>query len=53
MVDWVDGHRQRPTGHQHDLHRVRCTESTVTRGDVLTIPMSTNGGLVLHLAPLG
>lgn len=42
---------QRPTLHQHDLHRVRLERFEVNRGDVLTIPMAANGGFAMILRP--
>jgi len=49
LVDLLDASRQRPTGHQHDVHRVRIESRTVTRDETLTIPLSYNGGFALHL----
>lgn len=46
---WIDQQMQRPTAHQHDLHTVSVTTKTVQRGDVLTIPMSVNGGFVMMI----
>jgi len=46
---WIDQQMQRPTAHQHDIHSVNVMTRTVRRGDVLTIPMSVNGGFAMMI----
>lgn len=42
---------QRPSLHQHDLHRVRIEQFEVRQGDTLTVPMVANGGFAMILRP--
>ncbi|GHV69089.1 alpha-glucosidase [Spirochaetia bacterium] len=41
----------RKCAHQHDLHAVRTDKFPVKFGDDFSIPLSVNGGFVLHLTP--
>lgn len=47
MVAALEAMSQRPAHHQHDMHAMKITTFTVKKGDVLTIPMSVNGGFAM------
>ena len=47
MVAALEAMSQRPAHHQHDMHAMRIQELTVRKGDVLTVPMSVNGGFAM------
>ena len=49
MVAKLEAMSQRPAHHQHDMHAMKITTFKVRKGDVLTIPMSVNGGFAMDL----
>ena len=49
MVAALEAMSQRPAHHQHDMHAMKITTFKVKKGDVMTIPMSVNGGFVMDL----
>jgi len=49
MVAELEAMSQRPAHHQHDMHAMKSTTFKVRKGEVMTIPMSVNGGFVMDL----
>ena len=49
MVAELEAMQSRPALHNHDLHAMKITTFKVKKGDVMTIPMSVNGGFVMDL----
>jgi hypothetical protein len=47
LVAELEAMSQRPAHHQHDMHAMRIEELTVRKGDVLTVPLSVNGGFAM------
>ena len=48
-IAMLEASRSRPALHNHNLHAMKITTFTVRKGDVLTIPMSVNGGFAMDL----
>ena len=49
LVASLEAMSQRPAHHQHDMHAMAISTLQVKKGDVLTIPMSVNGGFAMVL----
>jgi hypothetical protein len=49
LVASLEAMSQRPAHHQHDMHAMVISALQVKNGDVLTIPMSVNGGFAMVL----
>ena len=49
MIAELEAMSQRPAHHQHDMHAMKITTFKVRKGEVMTIPMSVNGGFVMDL----
>ncbi len=47
LVAQLEAMSQRPAHHQHDMHLMRIEQLTVRKGDVVTVPMSVNGGFAM------
>lgn len=48
----IAAYTMRPSLHTHDLHAVKTETKQIKKGDVLTVPLSVNGGFAAILKPM-